>query len=78
MEFRQINANVPNETSPMGLKITTCPLKECLSAVKEELHWKDKQGKRNGRGVGLASLIHVGGGARVYLSDGQGIILKGG
>lgn len=76
MEFRQINANVPNETSPMGLKITTCPLKECLSAVKEELHWKDKQGKRNGRGVGLGSLIHVGGGARVYLSDGQGIILK--
>jgi len=76
MEFRQINANVPNETSPMGLKITTCPLQECLSAVKEELHWKDKQGKRNGRGVGLASLIHVGGGARVYLSDGQGIILK--
>lgn len=76
MEFREINANVPNETSPMGLKITTCPLKECLAEVKERLGWKSKHGKRNGRGVGLGSLIHVGGGARVYLSDGQGIILK--
>ncbi|MBW2038476.1 MAG: xanthine dehydrogenase family protein molybdopterin-binding subunit [Deltaproteobacteria bacterium] len=76
MEFREINANVPNETSPMGLKITTCPMKECLAEVKERLDWKNKHGKRNGRGVGLGSLIHVGGGARVYLSDGQGVILK--
>ena len=76
MEFRELNANVPNEISPMGLKITTCPLKECLSEVKERLDWRNKHGKRNGRGVGLGSLIHVGGGARVYLSDGQGVILK--
>ena len=76
MAFREINANEPNETSPMGLKITTCPVKECLAHVKERLGWASKHGKRDGRGVGLGSLIHVGGGARVYLSDGQGIILK--
>lgn len=76
MEFRDINANRPYETSPMGLKITTCPMKECLGEVKTRLDWPNKQGKHNGRGVGVASFLHVGGGARVYLSDAQGIILK--
>ncbi|MEJ2718379.1 MAG: xanthine dehydrogenase family protein molybdopterin-binding subunit [Deltaproteobacteria bacterium] len=75
MEFRMINANIPDEQSPMGLRITTCPLKECLGEVKERLDWDNKRGKRDGRGVGAASFLHVGGGARVYLSDAQGIIL---
>jgi len=60
----------------MGLKITTCPLTECLDEVEKKLDWKAKQGAKGNRGVGVASFIHVGGGARVYLSDGQGIILK--
>ncbi len=76
LEFRMINANVPDEETPMGLKITTCPLKECLDEVNSRLDWKNKQGKRTARGVGVASFLHVGGGARVYLSDAQGIILK--
>ena len=76
LEFRLINANEPNENTPMGLKITTCPLKECLDEVKTRLNWGDKHGKRDGRGVGTASFLHVAGGARVYRSDAQGIILK--
>lgn len=76
MEFRRINANEPYEKTPMGLAITTCPLKDCLDEVKSRLKWDEKRGKRNGRGVGVASFIHVGGGARVYLSDAQGIIVK--
>jgi xanthine dehydrogenase molybdenum-binding subunit len=76
LEFRKINANGPYEETPMGLKITTCPMKECLEAVESKLDWKENKGRRNGRGVGVASFLHVGGGARVYLSDAQGIILK--
>ena len=76
MEFRAVNTNVPYETSPMGLKITTCAMKECLDEVKQRLDWPAKHGKKNGRGVGVASFVHVGGGARVYLSDAQGIIIK--
>jgi len=76
MDFRKMNANDPDEKTPMGLKITTCPLKECLDEVKNRLHWTEKHGKKNGIGVGVASFIHVGGGARVYLSDAQGIIVK--
>jgi len=75
-EFRMINTNIPNETTPMGLKISTCGLKECLLRVAERLGWKNKRGKGKGRGFGMASLIHVGGGARVYRSDGTGVIMK--
>ncbi|MFH0725749.1 MAG: xanthine dehydrogenase family protein molybdopterin-binding subunit [Pseudomonadota bacterium] len=75
-EFRLINRNLPGEETPMGLKITTCPLEECIRTVREKIGWKEKHGRRNGRGVGMASLIHVAGGARVYLSDGTGIRIK--
>jgi CO/xanthine dehydrogenase Mo-binding subunit len=75
-ELRLINCNQPGEVTPMRLKITTCPLEECIKSVKEKINWSEKRGKRNGRGVGMASLIHVAGGARVYKSDGHGIVVK--
>lgn len=76
LEFRKRNANTEFSETPMRLKITTCPMTECLDEVKTRLDWKNKQGKRGGRGVGVASFLHVGGGARVYRSDAQGIIMK--
>ena len=75
-EFRLINRNRPGDQTPMKLKITSCGLEECIKAVKEKLNWDEKQGKQNGRGVGMASLIHVAGGARVTKSDGHGIMIK--
>ncbi len=75
-EFRLINRNHPGDVTPMGLKITTCPLEQCITTVRDKIKWDEKRGKRNGRGVGMASLIHVAGGARVYLSDGTGIRIK--
>jgi xanthine dehydrogenase molybdenum-binding subunit len=77
-EFRLRNSNIPDDITPMGLEITTCGLKECLQTVADKLNWKDKRGKgkRKARGVGMASLFHVGGSGRVYRSDGTGIIMK--
>lgn len=75
-EFRMLNRNEPDETTPMGLKVSTCGLKECLETVAEKLDWKKKHKKGKQRGVGMASLIHVGGGARIYRSDASGLILK--
>lgn len=77
-EFRLKNANIPNDITPMGLYITTCGLKECLDTVADKLKWKEKRGmeRARARGVGMASLFHVGGSGRVYRSDGSGIILK--
>jgi CO/xanthine dehydrogenase Mo-binding subunit len=76
LDFRLINANTPGEVTPQGFKIGSCGLKECLEAVRKSLDWDAKRGRRNGRGVGLGSLIHVGGGARIYKSDGCGTIVK--
>lgn len=75
-EFRMINRNQPGDLTPMRLKITSCGLEECIESVKESIGWTEKKGKKNGRGVGMASLIHVAGGARVTLSDGHGIMVK--
>jgi xanthine dehydrogenase molybdenum-binding subunit len=74
LDFRLLNANEPGETTPMGLKITSCSLKECLQEVKKELEWNKRREK--GIGVGVASLIHVGGAARIYRSDGHGMMLR--
>jgi CO/xanthine dehydrogenase Mo-binding subunit len=74
VEFRRLNANQAGDVSTMGLRITTCGLVECMDAVKEKLKWDEP--KKDGEGIGLSSLIHVGGGARVYKSDGCGTIIK--
>jgi xanthine dehydrogenase molybdenum-binding subunit len=82
LELRLKNCNQPNEVTPQGFKVTTCGLRECLETVSKRLDWKNKRNKgrvKTGtlcRGVGLASYIHVGGGARVYRSDGCGAIVK--
>ncbi|NIO05979.1 MAG: molybdopterin-dependent oxidoreductase [Proteobacteria bacterium] len=78
MEFRLINANEPGEVTPQRFKITTCGLEACIKEVGKKLGWeKRKKSKKTGaRGFGMASLIHVGGGARVYKSDGCGTIIK--
>jgi xanthine dehydrogenase molybdenum-binding subunit len=74
IEFRRINANRSGDVSTQGLRITTCGLEQCMDKVKEKLEWSRPKSK--GEGVGMASLIHVGGGARVYKSDGCGTIIK--
>lgn len=85
VEIRLLNANQPGETTPQRFKITSCGLTECIEKVRDGLSWeqhqKDKSEGRNisghkARGMGMASLIHVGGGARVYRSDGHGMIMK--
>lgn len=85
VELRLINANQPGETTPQRFKITSCGLTECIEKVRDGLGWEQHQEDKNEgrnvsgpkvRGMGLASLIHVGGGARVYRSDGHGMIMK--
>ena len=75
-EFRMINRNEAGDITPMKLKITSCGLQECIETVKEKIGWDEKKGRHKDRGVGMASLIHVAGGARVYKSDGHGIRIK--
>ncbi len=74
LEIRRINSNQPGDETPQGFKITTCGLPECINAVEKVLDIEKP--KTKGEGIGIASLIHVGGGARIYKSDGCGAIIK--
>jgi xanthine dehydrogenase molybdenum-binding subunit len=92
VDFRLRNANRPNEETPQGLKITSCGLKECLEAVAARADKGSPHSVVNGqhsaratrhsplatrqRGIGFASTLNVGGGARIYRSDGCGAIVK--
>ena len=77
-DLRKINCNRPGEITPMGLKVGTCGLQECLETTFSGLKWMEKRRQQRGkaRGVGMASLMHVGGSGRIYRSDASGIILK--
>lgn len=74
VEFRRINANHSGDVSRQNHRITTCGLTTCIEEVESRLDMMQERVK--GEGVGIASLIHVGGGARVYKSDGCGTIIK--
>lgn len=92
VEFRLINANEPNSVTPQGLVITSCGLKECLQAVAAAADRptssdgaaaqgpdRTTQGAQPAvrkRGIGFAATLNVGGGARIYRSDGCGATVK--
>jgi len=77
VEIRRRNATRPGDVNPQGNVITSCAMTACLDAVEREIRAAvppPRPGWR--RGVGYAGMFHVGGGARVYRSDGCGAILK--
>ena len=97
VDFRIMNANVPNSETPQGLVITSCGLKECLEAVAASADSSVAQKTPTSsskkplsversndgalpphikRGIGFASTLNVGGGARIYRSDGCGATVK--
>jgi CO/xanthine dehydrogenase Mo-binding subunit len=77
VEIRRRNATRAGDVNPQGSVITSCAMTECLDAVEREMR-KAAETPRPGwrRGVGYAAMFHVGGGARVYRSDGCGAIVK--
>jgi xanthine dehydrogenase molybdenum-binding subunit len=77
LEFRLLNVNQPGEITPQRFRVTTCGLRECIEGVADKLGWAEhRKNPKKARGFGLGSLIHVGGGARVYKSDGHGMIMR--
>ena len=78
LELRLNNCNEPGEITPMGMKVRSCGLRECIERTAEGIGWKEKRGAGKGkrRGVGVASLVHVGGSGRIYRSDASGLVLR--
>ena len=77
LELRRRNVTRPGDANPQGFVITSCAMAECLDAVAADAV-RDVPPARSGwkRGVGYAGMFHVGGGARIYRSDGCGAIVK--
>jgi xanthine dehydrogenase molybdenum-binding subunit len=81
LEIRLRNAQEAGETTGQGLVFRTCGLRECLTTAAGRSGWKEKRGTTETgrphvrRGIGMASMLHVGGGAKIYRSDGCGTIL---
>lgn len=83
LAFRLHNAQEPGETTGQGMNFTTCGLKDCLAAaaaesdlVRKHASYRDNRQDPVRRGIGAASLLHVGGGAKIYRTDGCGTMLK--
>jgi len=76
VEFRLLNANRPNTVTPQGARITTCAMPEALREAARRIGWRGRHSAGPHRGIGFACYFHVGGGARIYRSDGCGAIVK--
>jgi xanthine dehydrogenase molybdenum-binding subunit len=85
LDFRLQNAQVPGEVTPQGMHFKSCGFRDCLSIAGEASDYQRKHRENIAnqtkpgslkRGVGIASMLHVGGGAKIYPSDGCGTILK--
>jgi xanthine dehydrogenase molybdenum-binding subunit len=61
LELRLMNAQEPGETTPQGLRLTTCGLRRCLEAAASGIGWKDRQ-ERRAAGSGSGSGGGSGGG----------------
>jgi xanthine dehydrogenase molybdenum-binding subunit len=69
LELRLKNANRPHVTTAAGAEVCGCAMTECMELAAEKIGWKEKRGKRESgvlRGVGMANMVHTGGGGRFY------------
>ncbi|WP_407277880.1 xanthine dehydrogenase family protein molybdopterin-binding subunit [Aromatoleum evansii] len=85
LDFRMKNAQDAGEVTGQGMTFKSCGFKECLTTAAERSDYRKKHADNLAnrdapgpvkRGIGIASMLHVGGGAKIYPSDGCGTILK--
>ena len=76
LELRRRNATKPGDAHPQGFAIGSCAMGECLDALGDTTRGLPPPARGWRRGVGYAGMFHVGGGARIYKSDGCGAIVK--
>ncbi|MEE9170365.1 MAG: molybdopterin cofactor-binding domain-containing protein, partial [bacterium] len=80
-EIRLINVNYEGETTGQGLHYISCGHESALRTVIEKSvssreDIKTHSTARYKKGIGFASMLHVGGGAKIYRSDGCGTTVR--
>ncbi len=77
LELRRRNVNHPDETAACGAEVCGCAMSECMELAAKEIGWEEKRGKGAPlRGVGLANMVHTGGGGRFYGFNSAEAIIK--
>jgi xanthine dehydrogenase molybdenum-binding subunit len=78
LELRRRNANRPGETTSCGAEVCGCAMAECMEIAAEGIGWAEKRGREGAlrRGVGLANMVHTGGGGRFYGFNSAEAIIK--
>jgi xanthine dehydrogenase molybdenum-binding subunit len=76
LEIRRRNATRAGDANPQGFVIGSCAMEACLDALDDAAGGVAPPAPGWKRGVGYAGMFHVGGGARIYRSDGCGAIVK--
>jgi len=85
LAFRLKNAQQVGEVSGQGMVFRSCGFQACLQSaarrsdfLRKHRDYAAQRGdkRRFKRGIGIASMLHVGGGAKIYPSDGCGTLLK--
>jgi xanthine dehydrogenase molybdenum-binding subunit len=85
LAFRLRNAQAQGEVTGQGMVFKSCGFEVCLRTAAERSDFLAKHREYRAahrapgpvkRGIGIASMLHVGGGAKIYPSDGCGTILK--
>jgi len=68
LDIRLRNAIRVGDTSIHGWVMNSCQLQACLERAAQRSRWKEKRGQRRkeGIGIGMASMIHVSGNRAVY------------
>ena len=85
LAFRLKNAQETGEVTGQGMIFRSCGFQDCLRTAAERSDFSRKHREHAAqrddpgaikRGIGIASMLHVGGGAKIYPSDGCGTMLK--
>ncbi|HMR68881.1 MAG TPA: xanthine dehydrogenase family protein molybdopterin-binding subunit [Rubrivivax sp.] len=85
LALRMKNAQVAGEVTGQGMVFRSCGFQDCLRVAAERSDYvrkradyaaRQRDAGRVKRGIGIAAMLHVGGGAKIYPSDGCGSILK--
>ena len=69
LDLRLRNSNCAMGTTSCGAEICGCGMTDCMVAAAEGIEWERKRKQKDGNalhGVGLANMVHTGGGGRFY------------
>ena len=69
LALRLANSNCAMETTSCGAEVCGCGMTDCMVAASERMDWETKRSAKPAgvkRGVGVANMVHTGGGGRFY------------